>query len=317
MRVPISTPFTIGDVNCYFFGGEELTVVDPGPATDGAYDQLVDALAQHDYHIEDINRVIITHPHMDHFGGTQRIVNQSDAHVLAHENAVEWMANPIDHFRSEQAYFRPFLLSMGVPAETVDTVLELPEAYVMYQDPVTITHGVSDGETIGNAVELECLSTPGHAPGSMCYWFKSENLMFTGDHVLPEITPNPMLTLTPNTSDERTRSLPTYLESLRKLLEFKDMIGYGGHGRPIPVLQDRARQTISHHLDRKERIADYVAANGPTTAYTIMRELFPDLPATEMFSGMSEVVGHLDLLEDDNRVHQRETDSVLRYEQTS
>lgn len=313
-RISIPTPFSVGRVNCYLFTKNGLTVLDPGPATEEAYEELERSLARFGYSSSDIDRVLITHPHMDHFGLAHRLVEESNAHVYAHEDAVEQLSDPIGYFEKEQEYFRPFLLSMGMPVDTVDTVLELPEPYTDYQDPVTVSRELTEGDTIDVGVELECLSTPGHAPGSLCYLAETDGIMFTGDHVLPGITPNPLLTLAPGSVDERTRSLPTYLESLRKVLDTEIPFGYGGHGDPISTLQNRARETITHHQERKERIADLVADHEPTTAYQIMKEMFPDLPATEMFPGMSEVIGHLDLLEDENRVVISESDGVKRYE---
>jgi glyoxylase-like metal-dependent hydrolase (beta-lactamase superfamily II) len=313
-RVPISTPFGVGPVNCYLILKNGLTVIDPGPATTEAYEELNRSLAGIDRSIDDIDRILITHPHMDHFGLVDQLVEESGASVFSHEDAVGRLSDPIGHFETERAYFRPFLLSMGMPTDTVETVLELPEPYTDYQDPVTVTHQIADGDVIDVGIDLECISTPGHTPGSICYLAASEDIMFTGDHVLPDITPNPLLTLVPGSDDERTRSLPTYLESLRKILEREGAVGYGGHGEPILALQDRARETIAHHQDRKERIFDLIADREPTTAYRIMTEMFPNLPATEMFSGMSEEICHFDLLEDENRVVISERDGVKRYE---
>ncbi|MFC4540376.1 MBL fold metallo-hydrolase [Halosolutus amylolyticus] len=312
-QAPIPTPFGVGRVNCYLFPENDLTVLDPGPATKEAYEELGRSLDRIGCSIDDIDRVLITHPHIDHFGLAGRIVEESGARVFAHKDAADRLSDPIGYFAQEQEYFRPFLLSMGMPADTVDTVLELPEPYVDYQKPVTVTHELTDGDSIDVGVDLECISTPGHAPGSLCFLATSEDAMFTGDHVLSDITPNPLLTLAPD-SDTRTRSLPTYLESLRYVLEISATVGYGGHGDQIPTLHDRVQETIAHHQERKERIADLVAESQPTTAYQIMKEMFPDLPATEMFPGMSEVIGHLDLLEDENRVVISEVDDVTRYE---
>lgn len=318
-RVPIPTPFGVGRVNCYLFPENELTVLDPGPATEEAYEELEQSLARIGRGIDEIDRVLITHPHMDHFGVVGRIVEESSARIFAHTDAVKRLSDPIGYFKKEQAYFRPFLLSMGMPGDTVDTVLELPEPYTTYQDPVAVTDELADGDIIDVGINLECVSTPGHAPGSHCFLAASEDAMFTGDHVLSDITPNPLLTLVPGSDDERTRSLPTYLESLRKVLELeevavKETVGQGGHGEPIQNLHDRVQETIAHHQDRKERIADLVAEHEPTTAYRIMKEMFPSLPATEMFPGMSEVIGHLDLLEDENRIVIDETDRMNLYE---
>ncbi|THE66834.1 MBL fold metallo-hydrolase [Salinadaptatus halalkaliphilus] len=313
-RTRIPTPFSVGSVNCYQLTGNGVTVVDPGPATDEAYEVVADSLATDGYEIAEIDRILITHPHMDHFGQASRLVEASGADVVAHEHAVDRLADPIAHFKREQAYFRPFLRSMGMPTDAVDTVLELPEPYTEYQAPVTVTDPVADGDTVDAGVTLECVSTPGHVPGSVSFLAAAEDAMFTGDHVLPDITPNPLLTVAPDATDERTRSLPAYIEALETVLELEATVGYGGHGEPMSDLHGRVRETIDHHEERKEHVAELVADAEPVTAYAIMKEMFPELPATEMFSGMSEVIGHLDLLADEDRVRITERDGVDHYE---
>lgn len=202
---------------------------------------------------------------------------------------------------------------MGMPEATIDTVLELPESYTSFQEPVMVTNAVSDSDIIDGEPEISCISTPGHSPGSVCYHLPKRDVLFTGDHVLPTVTPNPLLTLDPKTGADRTRSLPTYLESLRKLLELPPVTGYGGHGAEIPSVHTRAQKTISHHQDRKEQISNLIAENQPVTAFELMQMLFPDLPVTEAFPGISEIVGHLDLLEDENRLDIRLVGGVTEY----
>ena len=161
--------------------------------------------------------------------------------------------------------------------------------------------GVGDG----GRLELEAVHTPGHAPGSVCFVAATEDVAFTGDHVMLEVSPNPLLTLEPGNDDERTRSLPAYVESLDRIREVGASVGHAGHRGRIDDLPGRATEIADHHHERKERIAGLVGdagSDGGTTAYGIMKELFPDLPVTEMFPGMSEVIGHLDLLEDEGRV---------------
>jgi glyoxylase-like metal-dependent hydrolase (beta-lactamase superfamily II) len=119
---------------------------------------------------------------------------------------------------------------------------------------------------------------------------------------MAHISPNPLLTLAPGSDSERTRSLPTYLESLARLRTFDIETGYAGHGETIQTLDERIGEILAHHQDRKQNIESIIRAQGPVSAYAIMQELFPDLPATEMFPGMSEVIGHLDLLEDERKV---------------
>jgi hypothetical protein len=92
------------------------------------------------------------------------------------------------------------------------------------------------------------------------------------------------------------------MSSLERLLSVDAERGYGGHREPIPDLHARVRETLDHHRERKEDVAELLEESGPATAYDLMREMFSGLPTTEVFLGMSEVIGHLDLLEDDGRV---------------
>lgn len=311
-RLEIPTPFDVGRVNCYVFAGEELTLLDPGPDTEAAYEELSAGLETYGFAIDDVDRIVITHPHMDHFGIAGRIVEESGARSVAHRDATDRLVDPIGRFDLEQAFFRPFLRRMGVPERTAETAVKLPEAYSDYQTPLGVDRELTDGDSVDASVELKAIHTPGHAPGSVCFVSATQDAVFTGDHVLGHISPNPLLTLEPGTEDERTRSLPTYLDSLDRIRGVADT-GYPGHGDVISGLDERIEEIIEHHHSRKERIEDILTEQGGATAYDVMEEMFPDLPATEIFPGMSEVIGHLDLLEDENRVEITEADGVRQY----
>ena len=314
-RLEIPTPFQVGRVNCYVFVGDELTLLDPGPATEAAYDELVAGLDDHGFALTDVSRVLITHPHMDHFGLANRVVEESGARAVAHRDATRRLADPLAHFAREQAFFRPFLQEMGVPKQVVTTAVELPEAYTDCQEPLAVDHELADGDSVGVGTTLRVVHTPGHAPGSVCFVSARDAVAFTGDHVLQHISPNPLLTIAPGTENERTRSLPLYLDSLGKIQEVDADVGYAGHGERIVELDKRVEEILDHHHSRKERIAEVIEIMGPITAYAIMQELFPDLPATEVVPGMSEVIGHLDLLEDGGRVESTERDGIRQYAQ--
>lgn len=312
-RIEVPTPFSTGRVNCYAFPGEELVLLDPGPKTDDAYAELESGLDRIGYAVSDVDRIVITHAHMDHYGLAARIRAESGASVLAHEAAADRLEDPDGNFEREQAFFRPFLTSMGVPAELVDTVVDLPEPYTDFREPVEVTRRLREGDRIGVGRELRTVHTPGHAPGAACYVAAADEAAFTGDHVMMDISPNPLLTLEPGADDERTRSLPAYLDSLRKIRSVEATVGHAGHRETVPDIETRATEIVAHHRERKEAIAEFIADAGRPTAYDLMKELFPDLPAAEMFAGMSEVIGHLDLLEDEDRVAATREGGVRRY----
>lgn len=312
-HIPISTPFDVGRVNCYLFTRNGLTLLDPGPATETAYDELSAGLADRGFTVGDVDRILITHPHMDHFGLAGRIVEESDARAVAHKDAELILADPASHFDRERAFFEPFLRTMGVPEKIAATAVGLSEAYADYQEPLAVDRALTDGDRVDVGVDLAAVHTPGHAPGSVCFVPTTAPVAFTGDHVLERVSPNPLLTIAPGSESERTRSLPTYLDSLRRIRSVDAEVGYGGHGPVIEALGNRIEEIRDHHRARKEHIAEILDELESASAYDVMEEMFPDLPATEVFPGMSEVIGHLDLLEDKERVDVREVDGIRRY----
>jgi glyoxylase-like metal-dependent hydrolase (beta-lactamase superfamily II) len=312
-RVPIPTPFGIGRVNCYVFTGDGLALLDPGPKTDEAYAALASGLDDLGHAVADIDRILISHAHLDHYGLASRVAAESGAAVLAHEHAVDPLADPDAHFAREQAFFRPFLASMGVPEELVDTVVELPEPYTDFWEAVEVDRALGEGDTVDVGTALEVVHTPGHTPDSITLVAAAESTAFTGDHVMLEVSPNPLLTVRPEQAEERTRSLPDYLDSLATVQSLGPMVGHAGHRDPIADVGERAAAIIDHHHERKEAIAEMIDDAGEATAYSLTKRLFPDLPVTEMFPGMSEIVGHLDLLEDEGRVTTTTRDGVRLY----
>lgn len=312
-RLEIPTPFRVGPINCYLLPEPTVTLIDPGPATDDAYAALESQLEQEGRAIADVEQVLITHPHMDHFGLANRVSEASRARVLAHADAVRRLEVPFEFFDHEQAFFTRFLQSVGVPEDIAVATTTLPEPYLQFQEPVSVDRILNEGATVDAGRDLAVVHTPGHAPGSVCFLDRESSAAFTGDHVLSGISPNPFLTLAPGATDERTRSLPAYVDSLRKLRPHDIATGYGGHGARIADLDGRIHEILDHHRERKETMLELLTEIGPATAYQLMGELFPDLPTTEAFAGISETVGHLDLLEDDGRIEPIEDGGPVRY----
>lgn len=312
-KIEVPTPFDIGDVNCYVFDEDRCTLVDPGPMTSEAYETLVTRLNELGYAVPDIDRILLTHPHIDHFGLISKLKEESRADLMAHTDATYRLTDPETYLENEQKYFLPFLVSMGVPEQLADTIVGLPESYTNFQDPVIVDRELTDGDVITLGDDYRVVHTPGHSPGSVCFISETSNIAFTGDHILMEVSPNPLLTLAPNTTNERTRSLPQYVCSLKKVHSWDIKTGYSGHKSVVVDVNSRIEEILAHHHQRKERIAEILSIEGPTTAYSILQDMFSSLPATKMFAGMSEVIGHLDLLEEEDRIDISHNDGTSLY----
>lgn len=310
-RLSVPTPFQIGPVNAYVAG---RTVVDPGPNSEEAWSYLLDALEERELDPDDVERVIVTHPHPDHFGLTARF-RERGATVLASGAAAGIMADFPRRFEREQAFFTDFFEECGMARSTAETVTDLPESYLKYAPSVETDRELADGDSVVVRDEtLDVTVTQGHAEGELllAYDADGQRLAVVGDHVLPEITPNPLLVPPSEPDGERPRVLPAYNRSLEALRERDLDRLLPGHRGEIDDPTGRIDATLAEHEERSENVAAIV--DGPTTPVEVMEELFGDLPVTEYFAGMSEAVGHLDVLEDRGVVAPRTQGGVLVYE---
>jgi len=310
-QIPVPTPFQVGPVNAYL---AERTLVDPGPDSEEAWDSLTDALADNGLEPADIEHLLITHPHPDHFGLASRFQDHG-ATVVAHPDAATIMADFPGRLDAEQAYFQDFFERCGMAPSTANTVTDLPEAFIHYAPSVSVDEKVRAGDSIAiNGTDFRVDDLVGHATGEILFAFDGPagREAIVGDNVLGEITPNPFLQIPTEPESERPRVLPKYNDSLARLREEGYDRFHPGHRGRIDSPAARIDAILAEHDERTENVADML--DEPTTPVEVMTELFGDLPVTEQFPGMSEAVGHLDVLERDGRVTIRDIDGELHYE---
>ena len=122
------------------------------------------------------------------------------------------------------------------------------------------------------------------------------------DHLLACITPNPVLEPDPDTVEGRRRSLVEYLASLERFIRIDPLLVLPGHGPrfcDVPTLTQAMRR---HHDSRADEILEIITRLGDATPYELSNELFPHIRDFSIMLGVSEIVGHLDILEDDGRL---------------
>ncbi|QCC49763.1 MBL fold metallo-hydrolase [Halapricum salinum] len=310
-RVSLPTPFQVGPVNAYLAG---RTLVDPGPDSEEAWADLLDALDARDLGPGDIEQVLITHPHPDHFGAAHRF-RENGARVVASRRATPIIEDFPGRLEYEQSFFRDFFERCGMDQTTAKTVTNLPEAYVEYAPSVGVDEQVDAGDTLVVADTTVTVDTvDGHAEGEVIFAYEhgGERTAVVGDNVLDEITPNPLLLPPREPGGPRPHVLPAYNRSLDRLRgEGYDRFLPGHRGR-VEDPGARIEAIRDSHEQRTERVAELLEQ--PMTPVDVMHELFGDLPATEAFPGMSEAVGHLDVLRARDRVRTRERGGLVVYE---
>lgn len=306
--IKVPAPKEVGRVNCILVEGDQPLLIDPGPETDEAFEAVEGGVRDAGYEIGDIEKVLVTHPHSDHFGNARSVREASGADICMHPDSAEIVEDFIDYRQRQIDFFSEYFGRMGMKGDT-QSILEkgLPNTY---RDDLEVDRELSDGEKIDTGeFTLRCIAVQGHARGSMCFSIEEEDTIFTGDFMLPEITPNPMLML-PEEGDNPPSSLHLYLDSLEEFID-RDETGYGGHEGGIEDVGERAEDIMEHHRGRKEAMLD--AMDGETTAFHLMQEFFGDLPENQYFLGMAEVISHLRLLEEEDKVDRRKEEGVVRF----
>jgi len=305
--IKIPAPKEVGKVNCILIDAEKPVLIDPGPDTAEAFEAVLDGLDQNNVEIESIEKVLVTHPHSDHFGNARRIKQVSGAEICMHQKAADIVEDFSSYKNKQIQFFSSYFQRMGVKGEEIETVLEkgLPNSY---RADLEVDEKLQEGDRIdlGNG-SIKCVAVEGHAKGSMCFKLDEENMVFTGDFILPDITPNPMLML-PEEGSQPPSSLHLYLNSLQSF-EADSMRGYGGHEDLIEDISQRIEGITSHHQERKEKI--FVELKDSVTAFQLMEKFFGELPENQYYLGMAEVIAHLRLLEKEERVKREEKESTV------
>src|SRR5206468_10825933 len=111
--LPIPTPFAVGRVNCYLIEDEPLTLIDTGPNSGKALDELERALEAHGRRVEDLELVVITHQHMDHLGLAGIVARRSGAEIAALEALAPWAASYGQHMADDDAFADSILARPG------------------------------------------------------------------------------------------------------------------------------------------------------------------------------------------------------------
>jgi glyoxylase-like metal-dependent hydrolase (beta-lactamase superfamily II) len=312
LRIP--TPFAVGRVNCYLIEDEPLTLVDTGPNSGKALDELQSQLAERGHSIEDLELVIVTHQHIDHLGLVEIVVQRSGAEVAALGIAAERLANFDEDAEAEDRFAVELMLRNGIPEEVTAALRSVSRSFRGWGSHVTVTKALADGQTLPFANRiLQAIHRPGHSPSDTVFWDEERKILIAADHLIAHISSNPLISRPLDGSDERPQALVTYIESMRKTREMPAEIVLSGHGEPITDHAALIDDRIAKHDRRKEKIYNLIAEQ-PRNAYELAQAIWGNVAVTQAFLTLSEVIGHADLLVNEGQVREVDDSDVIRYE---
>jgi len=269
-----------------------VTLVDTGPLTQDAWDALRHGLSRHGLAVGDVERVLLTHGHQDHFGLAARIERSGKARFLG--------GRPDrGHFRGvrNRRLLLEALTRAGFGALERFTMVAMTAAVDRFAEPLPAWDELSGGEILpGDGWSVVVRSVPGHTPGSLTFEVPEAGVLFTGDTVLRDITPNAIVDEDPERPGEAFRSVSRYFESLASI-EAGGAVLLTGHGRRIPdFAAHRARLEVKHafRVGQIER----ALSGRPKTVAELCRRIFPTVRPMDLYLAYSEVLGFLMYLED-------------------
>ena len=213
--------------------------------------------------------------------------------------------------------FWALLRSLGAPHEVVENFPKLLAAERDWMAPIDpgIVRTVADGELFAAGDrQWRLIQTAGHAVGHLSLHDETTGVLVAGDHLLPRITPNPIVQVDGEDPSGRRRSLIDYIESFERfdgLWADAVMPGHGPAFSDVPALLAFMRR---HHVERAEKLLDMVRNRPAATPHDLSLQLFPGLDGFGVLLGISEVIGHLDLLVADGRLTEARDEGLARFD---
>jgi glyoxylase-like metal-dependent hydrolase (beta-lactamase superfamily II) len=317
-RVPTPTGFPVGDINSYLIlprpGSEALVLVDTGVRSDAAREALEKGLERLGFRVEDLTLVLLTHAHPDHFGQAASLARRAGCPVWAHEAAqaaIDRYALPTPPERLHVV--RAFLRSLGVPPERAEAGFGPPGGRTIVEHLVP-DRVFRDGERLELPdFPLLAIHTPGHCPDLAVFWHEPSGSLLSGDHLLPDITPVCLFDVPARPDGERVHTLAQFHDSLDKVEPLPVRLVLPSHGDVLPRHRPLIRDYRIHTEKRKLELARLLQRRGAATPFELAREMFPRAWDTQLHLVLSEVLGHLDLLERAGNARVERRDGTLVY----
>src|SRR4030088_2911508 len=201
-----------------------------------------------------LRRLVVTHIHPDHFGAAGTFAGEGLADLYIHRLEVP-LAHP-RYVELEQLVkeVRTYLLVNGVSTEDAEVLSNSQRALsqvVKTAEPAVQLDGAESLQMGRRNLRVEW--TPGHSPGHICLYDRQDKLLFAGDHMLPELSPN--IGLHPQSTPD---PLHEYLDGLRRMAAHEPRLVLPAHGRPFTDASGRVATLVAHHRKRLERVVQIV-----------------------------------------------------------
>lgn len=298
VRIAVTLPQNpLRELNCYVICGEGRNLlIDTGFNRPECLEALQAGLREMNLDMERTD-LFLTHLHSDHVGLASQVAAPGSRIYM---NSIDkgWMDRQLAGPEGWEEQAQSFLAD-GFPPEELTLVQENNPGRKYQSSHILTTLPVEDGTRLDvGGISLKCVFTPGHTPGHTCLYWEEEQILFSGDHVLFDITPNISIwSILPD-------PLAAYFTSLGKVSKLPTKLCLPGHRAKNEDLNGRIRSLLHHHRLRLEEVVHLVEAQPGISGYEVARKMtwsirakgWEDFPVGQKWFAVGEAMTHLAFL---------------------
>lgn len=284
---------------CYALIGDggEAVLIDPGWDSPEGFEALQAGLRTAGLELGAVAGILITHMHPDHHGLTHYLADAvPGAWIAMSETEADALeAQQSETQEQQRAAVRAQLSAAGIPSADAIAAVRRGGGSGVFERMPRATLRLADGDLVPlPGHELRAVLTPGHTAGHLCFVEPAADVVFTGDHVLPRISPNVGLH-----AHSATSPLGAYLASLAKIgaIDHEVLPAHQWRFRGLP---ERTAELREHHRERLDEILGHLEA-GPVTVWDLAHGLtwahgWETLNPMQQWSAVAETTAHLTYL---------------------
>jgi glyoxylase-like metal-dependent hydrolase (beta-lactamase superfamily II) len=284
-------------------------VIDTGMNRDECKSALLDAFRQLDINLENTD-FFITHLHADHIGLVDELAARDSVIYFNEPDAA--ILNRSDLWQLVQSLAGKH----GFPENLVNAAIDShPGQRYSPKSPVSFTM-VKDGDLLlYGDYELQAVTTPGHTNGHTCLYEPQQRLLFSGDHILGDITPNISTWL------DAGNPLQEYFTSLDRVYEMDISLVLPGHRSLIRDCRQRIEQLKEHHRQRLEEVLQIFKSIGEGSAFAVASRMtwdlvaasWDDFPLMQKWFATGEALAHIHYLEQEQKLERSSHGNTLLF----
>lgn len=281
-------------VNSYIIKASPRSlIIDTGMNRDECYEEMNKALKELNINLEQTD-FFITHTHADHIGLVGRLATEKSKVYFNYIEAQDLKIPDLWWQRLSQ-----FAVNYGFPQAELDNLFHYHPASRYHLKHIPNITEVREGDIVEvGDFSFRCIETPGHSSGHTCLYDAKKKLLFSGDHILGDITSN----VTTRYADSNN-ALGDYLNSLDKIYPLDIELTLPGHRNVLPDVRKRIDELKQHHGERTAEQLE-ILKKGERDAYTVATQMtwdmrydkWDDIQSTQKYFAFAEGLAHLQYL---------------------